>query len=354
MVVRELGLIRFRNYENLFTGFADRLNVFFGKNGQGKTNLLEAIYLVTHLESFRTRKIVPLIERPHDLSQVQAVIVKDDRDWKTRIDLTRQGKKVWLDDTSVSKVSYYIALFFSLVFNGDFLYQFRQFPAERRAFFDRYLSFIDPGYLMGIKDMRVILSQKNKLLKTGDSGSLSDWNHLLIEKGYAIIAKRREAIEAICEELERIFPRVSGRRGRLEIAYRPSLDGPPEAWAEALARAEPRERQLGHALVGPHRDDFRLRLDDGRQDDHFSQGEFRICFLALLLSMNAWLDSIRKVRPVLILDDLFSELDRGVQKTLMSFLAGLPNQIFVTTTEWTEGFCPSDAAVREIRRGRIV
>lgn len=360
MVIQELGLLHFRNYGEAFVRFSHQVNLLIGDNGQGKTNLLEGLYLVTHLESFRTRKIGPAIQTGQGCAFLQGVLLTGDRSWRCRLELGRQGKKVWLDDVSIPRTSEYIQRFFSLLFNADHLYQFRQFPAERRAFFDRYLAFIDPAYLCSAKDMRVVLAQKNKLLKTDPTGDVGVWNHLFIEKGYAMLVKRTEAISRINEALAEVYGPVSGKAGRLRVVYRPSLSGSEADWARALERIEPRERQVGHALIGPHRDDFRLRLEEegggaggGRDDDRFSQGEFRIGFLALLLAMNRCLEAERGFRPVLILDDLFSELDAGVQGTLSAYLGGLANQVFITTTQGGDNVAPAGAAVREIRAGRI-
>ena len=362
MVIRELGLLHFRNYDQLFARFTDRLNVFLGRNGQGKTNLLEALYLTTHLESFRTRKLQPLIETGQPLAQVQAVVLKCDRSYKARFELSRQGKKVWLDEVTVPRVSSYIALFFSLLFNPDHLFHFRQFPAERRAALDRFLAFVDPAYLQALKDMRVVLMQKNKLLKSGRGEGLPEWNHLFIEKGYAILEGRKRMVDQLQARLRGLFGRLTGREEELTLAYRPSLEGTREDWARALERVESRERQAGHALIGPHRDEFRLALEPlaggRREDEQFSQGEFRGAYLALLFAMNAWLDAERGFRPVLILDDLLSELDPAIQASLMEYLSALPNQIFITTTHWTEGFRPAAAgqeiSLREISGGRIL
>ena len=353
MVIRELGLIHFRNYEETFTRFAERLNVFVGRNGQGKTNLLEALYLVTHLESFRTRRAAHLVQEGAAQAYVQVVVTEGHLEHKTRIELSRQGKKVWLDEAIVPRVSSYIALFFSLLFNPDNLFRFHQFPAERRALFDRFLSFIDPAYLKALKDLRVVLVQKNKLLKSGRGGDLREWNQLFIDKGYAILKRRMGMVGQLNRLLSGLFEAVTGRHEDLALLYEPSLEGEPEDWALALEKVEPRERMLGHALAGPHRDEFGFRLGGG-DSERMSQGEYRGAFVALLLAINGWLGAERGYQPVLILDDLLSELDGAVQRALLEHLARLPNQVFISTTQWTEGLCPAPAAVRAIEGGRLL
>jgi DNA replication and repair protein RecF len=353
MVIRELGLLRFRNYGELFIRFADRLNVFVGRNGQGKTNLLEALHLTTHLESFRTRKISSLIQAGSADSAVQAVVSELKRDKMVRIELSPRGRKVWLDEIIINRISSYISDCFSLLFNPDSLFRFRQSGSERRALFDRLFSFVDPGFLSDLKDMRVVLANRNRLLKSGQRSSISEWNQLFCSKGYAIVTKRSRMTAALNLALSGTFEQLTGRAEEVRLAYRPSVEGEFEFWAKKLGEVEARERQVGHTLVGPQRDDFGFRLD-GRDAETLSQGEYRVVYIALLLAVNAWLGSVRGYCPVLILDDLLSELDSTVQGKLLDCLAGLPNQMFISTTYWTEGLCPAPAAVRTIEGGRIL
>lgn len=353
MVIRELGLIDFRNYRELFVGFDAHINVFIGRNGQGKTNLLEAIHLLTHLESFRTRRLAPMIRNGGPLAQLQAVVETADSVHRARIELTPRGKRVWLDDGPVPKVSAYISTFFSLLFNADRLYEYRQFPGQRRTFFDRYLSFLDAAHLEDLKAMREVLQQKNRLLKSPQPRGLAEWDELFLAKSYAIVKRRQDMAQQVGDRLASLFAALTGRGETLGLRYRPSLKGDPGEWPERLRQVAARERDLGHAVVGPQRDDYRLTLDGEREDEAFSQGEYRVGMLALILAMNGVLEERLHFAPALLADDLFSELDPHIQRQVMGHLERLPNQVFITTTHSIEQLFPASARVREIRAGRV-
>lgn len=353
MVVREFAAIHFRNYEELFVKFSDNINIIIGDNGQGKTNLVEGIYFVNHLDSFRTHRPKKLIQFGQPIGQIQAQIVCENHSYKSRIELSKFGRKVWLDDSPISRLSEYITSFYAVVFNPDSLHSFRHSAAERRAFFNRFLSFFDGVFLREIRAFRSIHAQKNQLLKGRDKSSLLDWNVLFVEKSCDIVERRKEVVERINGILPNLFARISGRVEPLRLDFFPSLEADTAISMQVLEKAAEQEFRLGHALHGPHRDDFRLNLGGGQSDEFFSQGEYRIALLALMLAVNAVMVQQMSFSPVLILDDLFSELDSTVRTNLRGYLSGLDNQIFITSTEHVEARDYPHAHIMEIRGGRI-
>jgi DNA replication and repair protein RecF len=353
MVIREFGAIQFRNYRELFVNFSDGINLFIGDNGQGKTNLAEAIYFLSHLSSFRTHRLEPLITFGEAAAWLQGTVIKSDLAQKARVEIARKGRRVWLDDQPIATLSAYVALFYAILFNPDSLYSYRHYPGSRRAEFDRFLSFLDPEYLDGMRKFRTVLMEKNGLLKGGDLSSLPDWNQLFIETAHDIIQRRAALLERLNGELPALFALLTGRREALRLAYEPSLTGEAARDAALLARVRDQERQAGHALYGPHRDDVQLVLDGQRKESYFSQGEFRASLLALKLALNALLAERKGFHPVLILDDLFSELDGHVQARLLDYLKTMPNQIFITTTQLPPALPLPGAQIMEIREGRI-
>ncbi|HKI97464.1 MAG TPA: DNA replication and repair protein RecF [bacterium] len=353
MVIREFGAIHFRNYRELFVNFSEGINLFIGDNGQGKTNLAEAIYFLSHLGSFRTHRLDPLLTFGEAASWLQGTVLKPDFETKARVEITRRGRRVWLDDQPVATLSAYAALFYAVLFNPDSLYSYRHYPAARRAEFDRFLSFLDPDYLEALRNFRTIQMQKNGLLKGGDLSSLPDWNHLFIEKASGIIKRRAALLERLNGELPALFALLTGRDEALRLVYEPSLTGNPAQDEATLARVTEQERLAGHAMYGPHRDDVQLVLDQ-RKESYFSQGEYRVSLLALKLALNGLLSERRGSHPVIILDDLFSELDASVQGRLLEYLKSMPNQIFITTTQVPPTLQIPGVQIMEIREGRIV
>jgi len=353
MVIREFGAIQFRNYRELFVTFAERINLFVGDNGQGKTNLAEALYFLCHLTSFRSHRLEPLLHFGEASAWIQGTVVKQESEQKARVEITRRGRRAWLDEAPVSTLSAYAALFYAILFNPDSLYSYRHYPASRRNEVDRFLSFVDPDYLDALRKYRVILTQKNELLKSGNPSSLPEWNQLLLERASDIIKRRAALQERLNAQLPALFAHLAGREEALQLVYEPSLCGEPEADAATLARVREHELAAGHALHGPHRDDFQLTLGKQRKETYFSQGEYRVSLLALKLALNALLSERDGFRPVIVLDDVFSELDSGVQARLLDYLQGIDNQIFITATQSPTAIQIPGVQFMEIRDGRI-
>ncbi len=354
MVVKEFSALNFRNYRELNIAFSGGINLVTGGNGQGKTNLAEGIYFLNHLSSFRSGRLEPLLAFGEPAAYLQGALRRADGTHKARVEITRGGRRAWLDEESVGTLSAYVALFYALLFNPDSLYNYRHYPGERRTLFDRFLSFLDGSYLERLRAFRSVHAQKNGLLKSGQTGSLPDWNQLFIDKAWGIIGSRAELTERINERLAPVFQELTGRPEALRLSYQPSLKGDREADAATLERATDSERQAGHALYGPHRDDFQLVLGSQRKESYFSQGEYRIALLALKFRLNALLQERLGFHPVIILDDLFSELDDSVQERLVAHLQSIPNQIFITTTQSPQALRMPGVHIMEIRDGRII
>lgn len=353
MVIQEFGCAHFRNYGEVFLRFSEKVNIFVGKNGQGKTNLAEAIYFLSNLDSFRIHKLEKLIQEGQPSTEVKAKIEKKQIQYKSHIELSKQGRKIWLNAEPVKKVSDYVSMFYSTVFNPDNLYLHRHHPHERRAFIDRYISFIDPVYLVEIRAFRSLLQQKNKLLKSGDYSSLADWNKLFAEKSCVIVEKRRKSTKEINDSLpEKVAP-LLGQGKNITLSFFPSLKGTPEKILDHLERVKEAEIRAGHSLLGPHRDDFRME-SGGRGEDFFSQGEYRISLLSLKFTLSSLLEEKLSFRPIIILDDLFSELDAVTKVNLVQYLNTIPNQVFITTTAKEDGSGFPQAEVMEIEGGKIV
>ncbi|MCH7477954.1 MAG: DNA replication and repair protein RecF [SAR324 cluster bacterium] len=353
MVIREFACVNFRNYQELLLNFSDGFNFFFGENGQGKSNLVEAIYFALQLESFRTNRLRPLIKKQETISLLRAEIEKDGISRKTRIEISSAGRKVWLDDVSVKRASEYVTEFYGVVFNPESLYLYRRFASVRRSLFDRVLSIGSPEYLEDIRAFRIVLSQKNRLLKQRDSSSLDVWNSLFVEKGHGIIEKREKFSQTINELLPACYEKLSGRAGGLVLDYHPSLRGDRNAMIKEVASLAERELLAGYALRGPHRDDFRMSLGGQSGEEMFSQGEFRISHLAVKMALAAVIGDTMGSLPVVILDDPLSELDATVSDHILQYLFEIPNQIFLTATHPLPRVEAQAARIMEIREGRV-
>ena len=364
MVIKEFSAINFRNYSEVFVQFFDRINLIYGSNGQGKTNLAEGIYFLHHLDSFRTHKSDQLIRSGEQQASIQGSVIRNDYEDKARIQINRKGRRVWLNEEPVKRLSSYVSSFYAILFNPDNLYGYRHYPSERRAFFDRFLSYFSPEYLQDLKQFKESHAQKNRLLKTGSLSSLPEWNYLFTKNACGIINKRRYIAEKINEKFSQIHYQLTQKPIDIYLQYKPSLSGDFEKDIATLENAVEIEARATHAVHGPHRDEFimcqKQAKDDpenktfSRDETFFSQGEYRISLLSLKLTLNAILKEELNSTPVIILDDLYSELDHHVRQNLSGYLNQTDNQIFVTTTEIPESIGLNNSRIMEIREGQVI
>ncbi|MDH5751008.1 MAG: DNA replication and repair protein RecF [Deltaproteobacteria bacterium] len=353
MVITELSALDFRNYKELLVQFSSRVNLIVGNNGQGKTNLAEAIYFLNHLDSFRTHRLADLVRIGQQNAFLQCTVLNNDIPHKARVEITPQGRRAWLDEEAIRRQSAYAASFYALLFNPDSLYNYRHYPGERRHFYDRFLAFYDGEYLEHLRTFRTIHAQKNAALKSGAETALPEWNYLFVQKACDIIKRRSEIIDRINELLDGIYRRLTGREGRLALQYHSSLSG-EQARDEAILRKNAeREKRAGHALYGPHRDDYELNLGDRKGESYLSQGEYRISILAMKMALNDLMRQTKGFHPLVILDDLYSELDENIRKNLNEYLEEIPNQVFITTTEAPETIGLRQARIMEVGAGAI-
>ncbi len=342
MVIRSLELENYRNFERLNVEFFPGVNYIHGNNGQGKTNLIESIYFITHLKSFRTSSIKDLCIFTENSSSIKASLEKRGVSHEVNINLYQNLKRVLFDRKKIDLVSEYIKNFFSLLFAPDQLASFKEYPLERRNFFDRVLLLTDPSYFQNIKDFNRIKKQKGILLRKGDSKNIFIWNQLLAAVAPKIIKSRGSLTEQINKKVSKIFFALTGRTEKLRLNYRNDFEGRSEIdendIQSFLSRKLETELNKGHLCYGPHKDNFWMVLDERKDRQTFSQGEYRIAFLALQLAINHTIFEYLKFNPVLLLDDVFSELDEEVCGKTIDYISQNENQVFITSTTIPKGF----------------
>ena len=335
MIIRNIEISQFRNYSRCTANLSPELNWIYGANGQGKTNLVEAVYYLCNLESFRTRKPSLLLQEDKLESVLQARIERQQVQHRVRINISKKGRQVFLDHSPFHRVSEYILSFMALAFTPEDVNLFRNVPHERRKFFNRIIAFIDPVYFKILQEYTKIIAQKNVLLRQGSTEQIPLWNEMLARSAIKLMQKRSNFVEQMNVHLHDLFMELTGRTEKLCLIYKPSLISSNFAEKECLQQLEKslaRDMQYGFAVLGPHRDEYHLLMDEKKDKDFFSQGEFRITNLSLKMTINRLLCERYKFYPVLIFDDLFSELDDEVIEHVMQFFIELKNQIFITST----------------------
>ena len=332
MIVEKLQLNSYRNIEDASLEFSERFNFITGRNAQGKTNLLEAIHIFSLGRSFRTRRSSELIRfgSEHFFLRLTG---KSDTGVEFRLEMgqERSGRtRLSINGKQMKGVSEIIGFMPSVIFTPRDVELSTGPPAGRRTYLDYTAAQVSPGFLADLKEYRQALKQRNSLLRAAaagrplDDAQLEVWDEVLARKGSAVTGGRIEILGVIAERAREIFAEVLCREDGLELAYRCSYD--PDAGGEdslraALLAARVSERRRGYTLAGPHYDDVTMRIDGEEVRRYASQGRKRLLAVVLKLAQADVIMSRRGERPVVLLDDIFSELDPGVVSGVRNMLS---------------------------------
>ncbi|HEY6872101.1 MAG TPA: DNA replication/repair protein RecF [Geobacteraceae bacterium] len=363
MMLKKLYINAFRNLEQADLAFGNRFNIFFGNNAQGKTNLLESIYLLGTMKSFRQARTSELIRWGTTSGMLQGWVERDGVTREIAILLEKEGKKVRVDRKSVAKLADFFGSLNVVLFSPEELAMTRGMPDGRRRYLDRAIFSGDADYLRLHHDYYRILKNRNLLLRKGDTGDLDVWSDQLAEAGARLIARRITFLAEIEPLLQAYYDEISGRREEAGLKYLPHLSGgdlgrggEATLLREALAKSATEERRRGTTLVGPHRDDVEFFLNGMPLRRFGSQGQCRSFVLALKMAEISYLERKFGNPPILLLDDMTSELDRERNRNLMEFLAAKRMQVFITTTTLQNIALPGMEQYRTFRveAGRVL
>ena len=335
MRVERLFARGYRNLERLDWQPGPRFNVIHGDNGAGKSNLLEAIYYLGALKSFRGAKAASLIRIDAPGAVLKARVTGDLAPRSYTVSLDRQrARKLQLDDKRPRSLASWLGTFPMVLFHPGHVELAGGAPELRRAFLDRILEQIEPGYAPTLKDYSKALRSRNRLLKdeAAEPRSVRAYDPILAEKGAAIGRARAALVDGLAPRVEAAFRDVAGQELPLEVRYEPRVEPDAEAILRALAASYRKDRARGFTADGPHGDDLRLNVRDIAAKHHASQGQQRAIVLALKVAELDELSAQTGNVPVLLLDDVSSELDRARNRRLFELLAKLGGQVFLTTT----------------------
>lgn len=336
MYIKEIELKDFRNYESLTAQFHKNVNIFLGQNAQGKTNLLESIYITSMGKSFRTGKDRDMIRFGSDFFRVKATAVKDE-DLVVEIAVNQEGKKgLKIDGIKAKKISDLLENIYIVIFSPEDLRIVKDEPEKRRKFIDRELCQIKPSYFLALNQYKKVLAQRNAYLKeyNVDEGILDIWDLQLAEYGSKIIEQRTEFIKKLNVISSRIHKDITNQKEELEVIYEPNIEfckGLKEVYYKELQLSRGNDIKRRTTGKGPHKDDLKL-MSNGIDIRNFgSQGQQRTAALSLKLSEIKLIEEETGENAVLLLDDVLSELDRERQNYLINSLE--ETQVFITTTE---------------------
>lgn len=346
MRIRSIRLTDFRNYAEAEISPCAGVTVFTGDNAQGKTNILEAVYLCCTGRSHRTSHDREMIRTGADIARVHVDADRRDGHHDVEILLPRmERRRVKVAGNVVSRSGELLGHITGVLFAPEDLRMVKDGPAERRRFVDMELSQLRPSYYYALQRYSRALKQRGALLKEISLGNaradtLDMWDAQLAESGAAVMDLRREFLKTLAQTAVETHARVSGGAEVMTVEYAPSAEtaNTGAALAEALRELLLRARQMDlkrlTTSVGPHRDDVRVLLNGQDARAYGSQGQVRTCALSLKLSELEIMRRESGESPVLMLDDVMSELDPGRRRLLIGMLEDV--QTFVTCTDPTD------------------
>lgn len=341
MIIKSLQLSNFRNYSNQAIKLNPNLNVIIGNNAQGKTNLLEAIFICAIGRSPRTTKDKDLIKWGSQFARITLDIDKNIGHKEIDIFLfPNQNKAIKIDKIGIKKIGQLMSNLNAIYFSPDELKLIKESPDERRRFMDIDLCQFDKNYFYTLHQYNQILQQRNKLLKTPDTKVLKDtiaiWNEQLSTHGAKIILSRLKLIEKLKIHAYKIHKNLTSEKEDLSISYQGyTADSENDLKLLLLKKYEEnidKDIKLGYTTVGPHRDDIKIEANNIDLRSFGSQGQQRTASLALKLAeLEVFHDNLGEY-PILLLDDVLSELDEARQTKLLEYVKNI--QTLLTCTEF--------------------
>ncbi len=336
MKIKRLELTSFRNYESLRIDLEEGCNIFYGNNAQGKTNILEGIYLSCTTKSHKKSKDQEMIRFGDDEAHLRVYIEKNEVEQKIDMHLNRSRRKsIAVNGQPIKRAAELLGIANIIFFSPEDINMIKSGPSERRRFVDMDLSQLDGVYLSSLSQYSRSLEQKNKLLRDASyfedpsfNGMLDVWDEKLIEYGTEIIKRRKDFLEELNLILKEKNREITGLDEELSCDYEPDTD--IERYREKLFSGRKTDLKRGSTSTGPHRDDIRFSLNNVDLRKYGSQGQQRSASLSVKLSEIDLFKKRINDSPVLMLDDVLSELDSSRQRCLLSSIGNI--QTLITCT----------------------
>ncbi len=334
MIIKSLELSNFRNYDFLDLTFDRGTNILYGDNAQGKTNILEAIFVSATTKSHKGSKDKDMIQFENEEAHIRTYLEKEDLEYKVDMHLrSNKSKGIAINNQKIKKAAELLGLLNVVFFSPEDLSIIKNGPSERRRFVDMELCQLDSFYLYNLNHYNKIVNQRNKLLKDlyfnpQLQDTLSIWDAQLVSFGSKIIERRKLFVDQLNDMIYDIHKKLSGDKEELKIIYEP--DTIIDDFEEKMQKSRERDIRLKQTCVGPHRDDFSFVVGNIDIRRFGSQGQQRTAALSLKLSEIELVKKISKDSPVLLLDDVLSELDNNRQNYLLNSIGDI--QTIITCT----------------------
>ena len=334
MWIKNIKLSNFRNYDKLNIELGKNINIFFGENAQGKTNIIESIFLCSIGKSFRTNKDKEMIKLEKEDLDVEIEYEKSDRSGSIKIDIGDK-KNIFINGIKIKKLSDLLGKINIVLFTPDDIEMIKGSPEKRRKFLDIMISQLRPNYMHILSIYQKTLKERNYYLKEikekgKDENLLEIWDEKLAESAEKIVFYRKEFIEKIKEKIEEIHKEITGQKEDIKIEYFSQCED-REEYLKILKQRRTLDIIKGFTTKGIHRDDFLIFINGKQIDIYGSQGQQRTAVLSLKLSELQIIYEEVGEYPILLLDDFMSELDKSRRESLISHIK--ETQVIITCTD---------------------
>ena len=353
MIIKKIKLVNFRNYDELELELSEGINIFYGNNAQGKTNIIESIFLSAIGKSFRTNKDNEIIKIGENKSTVIVDYVDSNREGSIKIDISDK-KKVEVNGIPIKRLSEILGKIYIVLFTPDDINILKGAPANRRKFLNIMISQLRPAYMHTLNEYLNTLNQRNAYLKqikieNKPEEMLDIWDSKLVELGTKIYLYRSEFIEKISKKLQGIHSKITNEKEKIEICYN-SICRDKEEYINILKNNRKIDIIRGNTNYGIHRDDFIIKINNNEISSFGSQGQHRTAILSLKISeLQIIYDEVGEY-PILLLDDFMSELDNERRINLLENINN--NQVIITCTD-KKFFEDINAKLYNVSNGKI-
>lgn len=336
MIIESVDLQNYRNYEFLNMTFDNKINIIYGDNAQGKTNILESLYVCATSKSHRGSKDKDIIRFGNDEAHIKVMVKKHGMNYRLDMHLKKNKTKgIAVNGIPIRRAVELFGIINIIIFSPEDMNIIKNGPSERRRFIDMELSQLDKIYLSNLVNYNKVVVQRNKLLKqlqfSGDSGlvdMLDVWDMQLVRYGSEIIKRRMDFIDNINSIIRPVHSKLSGNKEILNLRYIPCTT--TDNFKDEVIRSRERDIKFKMTNVGPHKDDVAFFINDKDVRKYGSQGQQRTCALSLKLAEIELVKKVINDTPVLLLDDVLSELDANRQNFLLDSIGDI--QTIITCT----------------------
>lgn len=337
MKLVNLKLKNFRNYGNLELNFDKKVNIFIGNNAQGKTNILESIYVLSLTKSHRINKDIYLIKNNELFTKITGTVENENELKKYEVLINNKGKRVSINDNPLKKVSEYLSKINAIMFCPDDLEIIKGSPQERRSFFNASISGFENSYIRYLNEYNKVLKNRNEYLKTTTNLNKAYFDVLtdkLIELNIKIYKERINYVDKINKYIKDIYESITGSND-IYLKYDSFIEDSDDLFNDIRMKFDlsfNNELFQKVTLLGVHKDDFSIYIDGKKINNYGSQGQHRLSVLCLKLSEIKIYENEYNKEPILLLDDIFSELDRNKKSNIIKFIDD-KLQVFITSTD---------------------